>query len=122
VLNRSEEGGRRRGGAHQCGAGPSGQGAALGSGEALGPAYGERGGVRWLGINEVAGNIGECGGDGLPEANTTLVRTRCSGWPPSVVVHCVEATRAAPGERKGGGGGRASVPTQHRGAAAMGDA
>jgi hypothetical protein len=33
------------------GAGPLGWGAALGSGEALGPTYGERGGVRWLGID-----------------------------------------------------------------------
>jgi hypothetical protein len=50
---------------------PSGWGAALGSGEALGPAYGERGWVRWLGTNEVAKNRGVCVGDG---------------------VHCVEAT------------------------------
>jgi hypothetical protein len=35
------------------GAGPSGRGVALGSCEALGPAHGERGGVRWLGT-EVA--------------------------------------------------------------------
>jgi hypothetical protein len=41
------------------GAGPSDWGAALGSGEALGPAYGERGGVRWLGTDEVAENRGE---------------------------------------------------------------
>jgi hypothetical protein len=41
------------------GAGPSGWGAALGSSEALGPAYGERGGVRWLGTDEVAENRGE---------------------------------------------------------------
>jgi hypothetical protein len=32
------------------GADPSGWGVALGSGEPLGPAYGERGGVRWLGM------------------------------------------------------------------------
>jgi hypothetical protein len=41
------------------GAGPSGWGAALGSSEALGPVYGERGGVRWLGANEVAENRGK---------------------------------------------------------------
>jgi hypothetical protein len=35
------------------GASPLGWGAALGSGEALVPAYGERGGVRWLGTDEV---------------------------------------------------------------------
>jgi hypothetical protein len=37
-------------------------------------------------------NRGECGGDGLPEADTTLVRMRCRGWPPFIAVHCVEAT------------------------------
>jgi hypothetical protein len=41
------------------GAGPSGWGAALGSSQALGPTYGERGGVRWLGTNEVVENRGE---------------------------------------------------------------
>jgi hypothetical protein len=49
-------------------------------------------------------NRGEHGDDGLPEAEKVLVRTRCSGWPPFIVVHCVEATRAASGERKGGDG------------------
>jgi hypothetical protein len=83
------------------GVGPSGQGAALGSSKALGSAYEERGGVRWLGTDEVAENKGERSGDGLPEADTALVRTRCSGWPPFIVVHCIEATRAAPGETKG---------------------
>jgi hypothetical protein len=61
------------------GAGPLGRGAALGSGEALGPTYGERGGVRWLGIDEVVENRGERGSGGLSEADTTLVRTRYSG-------------------------------------------
>jgi hypothetical protein len=41
------------------GAGPLGWGAALGFGEALGPAYRERGGVRCLGTDEVAENRGE---------------------------------------------------------------
>jgi hypothetical protein len=41
------------------GVGPSGWVAALGSGEALGPAYGERVGVRWLGTDEVAEHRGE---------------------------------------------------------------
>jgi hypothetical protein len=36
------------------GAGPSGWGATPGSSESLGPTYGERGGVRWLGTDEVA--------------------------------------------------------------------
>jgi hypothetical protein len=53
---------------------------------------------------EVVENRGKHGGDGLPEADTALVRTRCSGWPPFIAVHCVEATRAVPGERKGGDG------------------
>jgi hypothetical protein len=65
---------------------------------------GERGGVRWLDLDEVVENRGERGGDGLPEADMALVRTRCSGWPPFIVVHCVKATRAVPGERKGGDG------------------
>jgi hypothetical protein len=51
------------------GADPSGWGAALGSAEALGPTYGERGGVRQLGTDEVAENRGWCGSDGLPEAD-----------------------------------------------------
>jgi hypothetical protein len=41
------------------GAGSSGFGAPLGSGEALGPTYGERGGVRWLGTDKVEENRGE---------------------------------------------------------------
>jgi hypothetical protein len=36
------------------GADPSGRGAALGSGEALEPMHGERGGVRWLDTDSVA--------------------------------------------------------------------
>jgi hypothetical protein len=40
------------------GANPSSWGAALGSGEPLGPVYGERGGVRWLGMDEVVENRG----------------------------------------------------------------
>jgi hypothetical protein len=83
VLNGSE-------GAH-----PSGWGVALGFGEALGPVYGERGGVRWLGTDEAVENRGGCGGDGLPEADTALVRTRCRGWPFFIAVHYVEATRTA---------------------------
>jgi hypothetical protein len=48
---------------------PSGRGAALGSGEALGPAHEERGGVRWLDTDSVVENRGEHGGDDLPEAD-----------------------------------------------------
>jgi hypothetical protein len=40
------------------GACPSGWGAALGSGEALGPTYGERGGMIWLGTNRAVENRG----------------------------------------------------------------
>jgi hypothetical protein len=47
--------------------------------EAPGPAYGERGGVRWLGTNGAAKNRGGCDGDGLPEVDTARVRTRCRG-------------------------------------------
>jgi hypothetical protein len=78
------------------GAGPSGSRAVLGSGEVLGPVYGERGGVRWLGTDEVVENRGECGSDGLPEVDVALVRTRRRGWPPFIAVLCVEATRDAP--------------------------
>jgi hypothetical protein len=52
--------------------------------------------VRWLGTNEVVENRGECGGDGLPEADTALVRTRRRGLPPFIAVHCVEAMQAVP--------------------------
>jgi hypothetical protein len=78
------------------GAGPSGWGAAMGPGGALGPAYGERGGVRWLGTDEVVENRGERDGDGLAEADTTLVRTGCKGWPPFIAMHYVKVTRATP--------------------------
>jgi hypothetical protein len=78
------------------GASPSGWGAALGFGEALGPVYGERVGVRWLGTDEVVENRAECGGDGLPEADTALVRMRRRGWSPFIAVHYVEAMRATP--------------------------
>jgi hypothetical protein len=49
------------------GAGPSGRGAALRSGEAPGPTHGERGGVRWLGTDGVAEKRGERGDDVLSE-------------------------------------------------------
>jgi hypothetical protein len=52
----------------------------------------------------MAENRGKHSGDGLPGADTEMVQTRCSGWPPFIVVHCVEATRAAQGERTGGDG------------------
>jgi hypothetical protein len=51
------------------GVGASGRGATLSSGEAPGPTHGERGGVRWLGTDGMVENIGERGGDGLPEAD-----------------------------------------------------
>jgi hypothetical protein len=86
------------------GAGPPGRGVTLGSGKALGPTHGERGGVRWLGTDKVAENRGKRCGDGLPGADTALVRTRCRGWPPFIAMHYVEATRAVPGESKGGDG------------------
>jgi hypothetical protein len=51
------------------GVGSSGRGATLSFGEAPRPAHGERGGVRWLGIDGVAENRGKRGGDGLPEVD-----------------------------------------------------
>jgi hypothetical protein len=51
------------------GAGPSGRGAALGSGEALGPTHGKRGGVRWLGTDSVVGTEARRGGGNLPKAD-----------------------------------------------------
>jgi hypothetical protein len=50
------------------GAGPSDRGAALGFGEALRHAHGERGGVRWLGTDSVVGTEARRGGS-LPEAD-----------------------------------------------------
>jgi hypothetical protein len=47
--------------------------------EALGPTYGERGGVRWLGIDGAAESRGGCGGDGLPKADIARVQMRCRG-------------------------------------------
>jgi hypothetical protein len=99
--------------------------AALGSGEALRPAHGEKGGVRWLGTNGVSESRGECGGDGLPEVDTVLAWTRCRGWPPFLAMHCIEATRAAPRERKelmARCGSRARVLTQRRGTVTKGAA
>jgi hypothetical protein len=54
------------------GAGPSGQGAALGFGEALEPAHEEREGVRWLDTDNVAGTEARRGSGSLPEANKRL--------------------------------------------------
>jgi hypothetical protein len=78
----------------------SGWEAALGSSEALSPTHGEKGGVRWLGTDGVSESRGKCGGDGLPEVDTVLARTRRRGWPPFIAVHCVEATWVVPRERK----------------------
>jgi hypothetical protein len=61
------------------GAGPSGWGAALGSGEALGPTYGERGGVKWLDTNEVAENRGEARPGRLTEGWQRLGHRQMSG-------------------------------------------
>jgi hypothetical protein len=47
------------------GAGPSGWGAALGSGKALGPRNGERGGATWLSTDSVVGTEARCGGGSL---------------------------------------------------------
>jgi hypothetical protein len=105
------------------GADSSGWEAALGSGEALRPAHGEKGGVRWLGTDGVSESRGECSDDGLPEANTVLARTRRRWWPPFIAVHCIEATRAAPREMKeltARRGGRARVLARRRGTAAKG--
>jgi hypothetical protein len=46
-----------------------GRGANPISGEAPGPAHGERGGVRWLGTDDVAENRGKHDADGLPEVD-----------------------------------------------------
>jgi hypothetical protein len=51
------------------GAGPLGRGAALGSGEALGPAHRKRGGVRWLGTDSVVGTEARHDGGNLPKAD-----------------------------------------------------
>jgi hypothetical protein len=51
------------------GASPSDWGAALGSGEALGPTHEERGGVRWLDTDSVVGIEVRRGGGSLPKAD-----------------------------------------------------
>jgi hypothetical protein len=61
------------------GAGPSGWGAALGSGEALGPAHEDGRRVRRLSTDGVVENRGGCGGDGLPKADMARVRMRHRG-------------------------------------------
>jgi hypothetical protein len=45
----------------------------------LGPAYGERGGVRCLGTDEAAENRGGCGGDNLPEGGSGGVVDKMNG-------------------------------------------
>jgi hypothetical protein len=74
---------------------PSGRGVALGSGKALGPAHGERGGVRWLDTDCVAGTEARCGGDNLPEANKKpSARTTSYGMASSYrLMHGVRGTR-----------------------------
>jgi hypothetical protein len=54
------------------GARPSGRGEALGSSEVLGPTYTERGGVRRLSTDSVAGTEARGGGGNLPEADRRL--------------------------------------------------
>jgi hypothetical protein len=82
-----------------------------------------KGGVRWLGTDGVSESRGECGDDGLPEADIVLAQMRRRGWPPFIVVHCVEAMRAAPRERKeltARRGCRARVLARRRGTTAKG--
>jgi hypothetical protein len=79
--------------------------------------------VRWLGTDGVSESRGECGGDGLPEADMVLAWMRRRGWPHFIERHCVEATQAAPRERKeltARRCGRARVLTRRRGTAAKG--
>jgi hypothetical protein len=61
--------------------------------EALGTAYGERGGVRWLGTDGAAEGRGRCGDDGLLEADTARGADEMQRWPSFIVVYYVEATR-----------------------------
>jgi hypothetical protein len=87
------------------GVGSLSQGAAPSSGEALGPAHGEEGGVRWLGTDDVVGIEVRRGGDGLLETDKRRWRRQdAMGWPSFIAVHCVGATQPAQGERKGGDG------------------
>jgi hypothetical protein len=51
------------------GVGTLSRGATLSSGEAPGPAHGERGGVKWLSTDGMAENRGEHGGDDLLEVD-----------------------------------------------------
>jgi hypothetical protein len=84
------------------GAGPLGQGAALGSGEARGPAHGEGGRVSWLGTDGVVENRGGSDRGGLPEGDNGGGRGQPNRRGPLLIVACcVGATRAcAEGERE----------------------
>jgi hypothetical protein len=77
------------------------QKAALKLKEAPGPAYGERGGLKWLGTDEATENRGGCGGDGLPEADTARGVDEMQRWPPFIAMYCVEATQACSRRERG---------------------
>jgi hypothetical protein len=108
VLNQSEEGRRRRGRAHRRGRWHQSSMAVkvpilwvrerLWALVNLWDLCTQR--ERWLSTDKVAENRGKRGSDGLPGADTAMVRTRCSGWPPFITVDCIEAMCSAPGERK----------------------
>jgi hypothetical protein len=83
------------------GADPSGWGAALGSGEALGPAYRERGGVRWLGTDGAAENRGGCGGDSLSEGGSSRGVDKQMGGSSFIAAHYMGATRACARRERG---------------------
>jgi hypothetical protein len=69
--------------------------------EAPGPAYGERGGVRWLGTDGAAENRGGAVAMAYRRKAAVGVRTKCMGKVPFIVVYHVEATQACT-RREGG--------------------
>jgi hypothetical protein len=90
----------------------SGWGAALGSGEALGPAHGERGGVRRLGIDGAMENIGGAVVTAYRRRVAVGARTKHEGNVLFIAAYCVGATRTyAEGERE--------VTAQHDGRASV---
>jgi hypothetical protein len=69
--------------------------------EALGPAYGERGGVRWLGTDGAAKNRGGVVATAYRRKAAVGAQTKCTGKVPFIVAYRIEATRACT-RREGG--------------------
>jgi hypothetical protein len=91
------------------GVGPSGWGAALGSGEALGPVYGGRGGVRRLGTEGAAENIGGAAVTAYQRRAAVGAQTKCTG---KVLFYSRALHGGNAGLRRGREGGDSSTRRQ----------